>query len=644
MASRDFGSLEQLGAAVMVVDRAGSIVFWNSACSELIRRALDTARGRPIWELVALPGDPGELLHELHGKRSRAFQCARNLETGEVRLGSVGCDGRVELIVLDELGEARANERKRFEDALRVSEERLSVALRASPAVVFNQDPQLRYTWIHNPKDPFHVDQVLGRTDFDLLLTEEAEQLAMLKRSVLESASGVRKIMRTTIAGDELYFDLTIEPLHDHTGTVVGITGAAWDVTEQRRIEHEQRFLAEAGSILAGSTPDYEQTLSELAGVAVRELADWCLIDVVEAGEVRRVKVACSDPARSMVAAELENTPIERRRPHLMFAPIEHRRATLVTDVSPAYVESVAQSAEYRRLLRALDMRSLMAVPLVARDRLLGALALISSRDSRKYRERDLRFAEEFARIAAVAVDNAQLYRSRQRAIAARDQILGVVAHDLRNPLNMMLLQSEVLRARADQSAGIEKSAESIRRAALRMTRLIEDMLDLARVDAGALSVERVALSTRALLDEVMETQRAAATKLDLQVRLEADDLVPDVLADRGRLLQVFDNLIGNALKFTSSGGDIVIGAATGAGEALFWVKDTGPGIAAEHLPHLFDRFWQATKTDRRGAGLGLAIVHGIVAAHGGRIWVESQLQRGTTFFFTIPVASVSER
>jgi signal transduction histidine kinase len=145
------------------------------------------------------------------------------------------------------------------------------------------------------------------------------------------------------------------------------------------------------------------------------------------------------------------------------------------------------------------------------------------------------------------------------------------------------------------------------------------------------------------LLDEVLETARAAASKLDLRLRVDVAEQLPDLFADRDRLLQVLDNLIGNAIKFTAPGGNIVVGAAPRASEVLFRITDTGAGIPQEQLAHLFDRFWQAEKADRRGAGLGLPIVKGIIEAHGGRIWVESQIGRGTTFYFTVPIASPAE-
>jgi CheY-like chemotaxis protein len=169
------------------------------------------------------------------------------------------------------------------------------------------------------------------------------------------------------------------------------------------------------------------------------------------------------------------------------------------------------------------------------------------------------------------------------------------------------------------------------------MDRLIQDLMDVALMEAGQLPIKRARLSAGELIVEVVDVQRPLTSSTSLALRADVDRDLPDVWGDRDRLLQVFENLIGNAIKFTKAGGDITVGAAPRNREVVFWVADTGCGIAPESLPRIFDRLWQATSASRQGAGLGLPIARGIVGAHGGRIWVESTQGRGTTFSFTIP-------
>ena len=226
-----------------------------------------------------------------------------------------------------------------------------------------------------------------------------------------------------------------------------------------------------------------------------------------------------------------------------------------------------------------------------------------------------------------------------QKAVLARDHVLGIVAHDLRNPLNAIVLQLSALRRRGHEPERRNpKAIDLISRAASRMEHLIQDLLDVALLEAGKLTVRCEPLSAAELVTEAVEMQRSLATSADLEIRLEVGRDVPEVYVDRHRLLQIFENLIGNAVKFTQSGGRITLGASSADGEVLFWVKDTGCGISAESKAHVFDRFWQAASSAQRlGAGLGLPITKGLVEAHGGRIWVESTPGRGSTFFFSIP-------
>ncbi|HEU5254416.1 MAG TPA: HAMP domain-containing sensor histidine kinase, partial [Vicinamibacterales bacterium] len=155
--------------------------------------------------------------------------------------------------------------------------------------------------------------------------------------------------------------------------------------------------------------------------------------------------------------------------------------------------------------------------------------------------------------------------------------------------------------------------------------------------------IERARLSARELVAAAVDMQSPLASSSSLELRVDSNSDLPDIWGDRDRLLQVFENLIGNAIKFTKAGGCITVGATSQDHEVTFRVADTGPGIAPENLTHVFDRFWQATSTNRQGAGLGLPITKGIVEAHGGRIWVESTPQRGATFSFTIPKATTEQ-
>jgi len=274
------------------------------------------------------------------------------------------------------------------------------------------------------------------------------------------------------------------------------------------------------------------------------------------------------------------------------------------------------------------------------RGELFGAITFVSTSLSHVYEPGHLRVAEAIADRAAVAIENARLYRASVQATELRDQVLGIVAHDLRNPLSVILAQLWALKRQgAESERRSVKPAEVIERAAKRMNRLIQDLLDVAVMESGQLTIEREQLAARDLIVGAADMQKPLASSSSLELRVELERDLPDIWGDRDRLLQVFENLIGNAIKFTKAGGRITVGAASREHEVLFRVEDTGSGIAPENLRRVFDRFWQASSAGRVGAGLGLPISKGIVEAHGGRIWVESAAGSGSTFFFTIPTA-----
>jgi signal transduction histidine kinase len=427
----------------------------------------------------------------------------------------------------------------------------------------------------------------------------------------------------------------------DPHGKPVRMMGTVADITEHKRAEKAQQFLAEAGAVL-GATLDYEQTLATVAQLVVRDFADWCIVEIMEEHEqVRRVKVASADPTKVELCTQLEQLSVDRDRPSFVRSVIETKQPLLVEHVSQDQFDSIAPGLEQIGAFRGITPTSLMTLPLLIRGEILGTMTFVSTTPSRAYGLRDLRLAEVLADRASVAIENARLYGASMHATRLRDQVLGIVAHDLRNPLSGILLQVDALKRHGPKpERRSQKPREVIRGAVIRMNRLIQDLLDIALMESGQLAIERARLSARDLIVDAVEMQKPLASSSSLELRVDVDREVPEIWGDRERLLQVFGNLIGNAIKFTEAGGRIIVGAASRDHDVVFWVADTGGGIASEHLPLVFDRFWQATRAGRQGAGLGLPITKGIVEAHGGRIWVESTRGRGTTFSFTIPKAS----
>jgi signal transduction histidine kinase len=227
-----------------------------------------------------------------------------------------------------------------------------------------------------------------------------------------------------------------------------------------------------------------------------------------------------------------------------------------------------------------------------------------------------------------------------EEASRAREEMLAVVAHDLRNPLNVVMMTTQLF---ADTEPAGEKRDQLlgvILRAAKRMNRLIEDLLEVVRQDSGKMKLEVDEISVASLLAQTAEMFQTTAAENGISLRVEEAPPGLTVKGDSERIMQVLGNLVGNGLKFVARGGSVVLKCELKGDEAIFSVADSGPGIAGEDLDRLFEKFWQRRRTDRRGVGLGLAIARGIVEAHGGRIWVESRIGDGSTFYFTLPAVS----
>ena len=264
----------------------------------------------------------------------------------------------------------------------------------------------------------------------------------------------------------------------------------------------------------------------------------------------------------------------------------------------------------------------------VATMAVLGTIGLAGGRALRLVRRVVM---NEIGRAAMVA-----RYEEARRAVEAREQVLKIVSHDLRNPLHTIAMSTELLLDGIGSEEQRERHVAIIRRAGERMNRLVKDLLDVAKLESGRLSIQPRELDLGPLLKEADEMLRPLTQEKSLTFEIVAEGRLPKIQADSGRILQVLSNLVGNAIKFTPAGGSIRIRARSVNGVVQFSVEDTGRGIVPEQLPHLFDAFWQADPSDRRGIGLGLAISKAIVGAHGGRLWVESRVASGTTFHFTI--------
>lgn len=674
MASIDFSLFEAIAVPVVVLDRKEHVVFWNGAHAATVGLSSDDAIGRDLRDFLA--AESCALLTDALASLSAGSSTTRleldwNTNAGVVtrlalsaRLGSFTAAGEAFIVMtgapmpvhsdpaprevvahapagIRVQGPAMRGSHATYQEIVSQAVDAIIAIDAEQRIVLFNRGAETIFGW--------SAEEAIGQS-IDILIPPRSRQrhraeidaFARGPARARRMAAGRPTINALRKNGDEFPAEADIYKVELQGATL--LAAILRDISARKRQENRQFFLAHVNATLASSL-DHEETLRMVARLAVPLLADCCFVDLLEERGLRRLKVVHVDPNMAPLAAALEAVQIREPPAHPIWRTLEERRSVLLCEIPAGYLEQITQNPEHLRLLQELAPVSWISVPLVARSRMLGALSFCSVHPERIYTEEDVRLAEEVARRAALAIDNSQLYALAQRAIRARDEILGIVAHDLRNPLNTVEFAAEImLRAVDGEQEKTRSLVQMILRAADRANRLIQDLLDVVRIEGGRLAVERAPCEPGKLLDEALQMMRSGAEKASIELTGVSQPGLPQVEADHDRILQVFSNLVGNAIKFTPAGGRVDLGVARSEDDICFSVADTGPGIAADYLPHLFDRFWQARPTDRRGAGLGLAIAKAIVEAHGGRIWAESTPGHGSTFFFTIPTLPSNAR
>jgi PAS domain S-box-containing protein len=431
--------------------------------------------------------------------------------------------------------------------------------------------------------------------------------------------------------------------IRDEQGRVTGTVRVATDLSLRRRAERAQKLLADAGSVLAASL-DYESTIRSLCHLAVPSLADACIVDITgEDNRLRRLEAASTSAEKEALAREVRRRiPLTVDAKHPISNVIRTGRSRLIADVDDALLRSFAHDDEHMRVLRRLDYRSAMIVPLVASGRNLGALSFFTSESNRRYDARDLALAEEIARRAATAIEHARLYESALVASQSKSDFLAVMSHELRTPLTTIMGYADLLLSGlADPLAErAEVYVQRVRAAAWHLLGLIEQILIYARLEVGREQVHTDRMWVADLLRDAAALIEPVAAERGIGFHIEPPDPPIAIETDLTKLRQILLNLLGNAVKFTDRGEVILSAAKKGTGVVIN-VCDTGIGIAPEDLEKVFDAFWQVDQSSTRsvgGTGLGLSVSRRLARLLGGDVTVASTPGEGTTFSVWLPM------
>jgi len=619
----------------------------RSQTEETIRQALSDRRSFSFYHRIIRPDGVIRILH------------AR----GDVESGPDGQPVKM-------IGTGQdITERNEAEEELRRAEDFLNSIVENLPNMIFVKEAkELRFVRFNKAGEAllgYPREALIGKNDYDFFPKEQADFFVTKDRQVLREGRLVdipEEPIQTRHLGVRILHTKKI-PLYDKEGKPLYLLGISEDITERKKAEEEREqlvreqtarieaeaaqerltFLSEASARLTSSL-EYEAILTRLAELAVPRLADGCTVSVFEKdGSIHPVALAHINSEKERRLQEIqERYPIDPNQPAGVAEVLRTGRPEIYTEISDAHLAASACDEAHLQMLREMGLRSMMIVPLIVQGRAIGAISFVFAESGREYSPKDLALAQDLARRAALAIENARLYRQAQEANHAKDQFLAVVSHELRTPLNAILGWSQIMKEEDLDAETKRRALESISRNATSQAQLIEDLLDVSRIITGKLHMEVRQTEIAPIIRAAIDSVQPAADAKGISIRSTFSDPSLSVLGDPDRLQQVVWNLMSNAIKFTPGQGSVSIDVERIDPHVQIRVRDTGIGIAPDFLPYVFDRFRQADSSSTRahsGLGLGLAIVRHLVELHGGVVTAESPGKgRGATFTVKLPV------
>ena len=541
----------------------------------------------------------------------------------------------------------RAAERMRAELALRESAEEYDITFQQAAVGIVHAALDGRVLKVNQ-----HFSELSGHSKQDALaldlrdLFHAEESQATLAALLVLHEPGTppysRELRLIKKDGAVAWVSLTASVIRSATGTPKRYVLTAEDVTERRRAEQRQSFLAAASERLMSSL-DYTTTLSAIAAIAVPTLADWCAVDIVlEDGDIGELAVAHVDRQKLDLLRELQRR-LKSDPSWALAKVLKNGRPELLVRGPEDELNLYANGERARELLLSVGFGSAMVIPLVARERTLGALTFVCAPGKAAYDALDLAMASDLAQRAALAIDNAGLYQESQEAIRMREEFLSIASHELRTPLTPLLMQIQSLARHLERSGDtidrdrLRRNLDRAERQVDRLRALVETLLDVSRLATRGLRLTLEEVDLGEMLREAATSFAEQSARVNSPLTLSAEKNVRGRW-DRLRIEQVVTNLIANAIKY-GAGKPIEVILESKPGAARITVIDQGIGIPQNKLDKIFNRFERAVPTDNYGGlGLGLYVAQQIAEAHGGTIKVSSEIGRGSTFVLELPL------
>jgi PAS domain S-box-containing protein len=650
--------------AIVGADLQGRILSWNEGARRVLGWTEEEMRGQTVHHFFT-PEDvaSGAVEREMEDARARGRASderwhqrksgERFWASGELMplRGEGGAIVGYVKILRDRTEERRAKARlQELNHVLAASEARLQLAVETGGMAVWQADLKTHeISWwpgmhaLHGlPPDtrPLPMAEY-----YNLVVPEDREQVARVLRGTLKRESEQRVEYRVQWPDASIHWlEGRGRVLTDHRGEPWAVAGVCMDITARKKTEANLKFLAQASAELA-ALDDYQATLDKIAYMAVPRFADWCAIDMLaDTSTVQRVAVAHVDPAKVDIARDLYRRfppDPDRIAGGGVWSILRTGEPELVEDISDERLAAAVHDADHLAALRDLGLHSYIGVPLAVRGRTLGAIAFVTAESGRRYTADDLALAQDLAGRAAVAIENATLLQTLRESDRAKDVFLATLAHELRNPLAPVWNGLTIIKRVPGDVRRVEQMADMIERQVGQLTRLVDDLLDVSRINTGKIELKKQHTNLVSILGSALETSRPHIEAAQHKLSVRFPDDATDLDADPVRLAQVFSNLLNNAAKYTRQGGSIEVVVDAEPQRFVVRIRDNGAGIPPEMLGKVFSLFTQVTHPAERsqgGLGIGLSLVEGLVRLHGG--WVEARsegLGKGSEFIVYLP-------
>lgn len=652
-------TLASVGDAVIATDTTGHVRFLNLAAESLTGWKPHEAEGKSLAEVLRIVSEDTGQTVENPALRALREGNAIELSDNALLIAKDGTERPIDdsaAPIRDSIGVVSGavlvfrdvTERRQQDQTLRENETRLRLALEAGHMGVFDRNLRTdEVQWTDN------LEEILGLAPNTFARTFEAfrqlvhpddrQTVAETVQRAIDERSKYEIEFRSIWPDGSIHWYVSKARIFtDSQGEPLRVVGVCLDVTERKRAEETSQFLSNASAVLS-ATVDYELTFRQVAQLSVPFFADWCIVDVVaQDGKLERVAIVHQDPVKLQAALAIKER-FELRADAPFSAPNASRtgQSYLVSDITDEMLAAFTQNAEHFRLMRALHLKSYIAVPIVARGKPLGVISFLTADSRRRYGAADLALAEDLAHRTGIALDNAHLYQELREADRLKDEFLAMLAHELRNPLAPIRNALFIMRSPEADSQMTQQVLAIAERQVQHMARLLDDLLDVSRISRGRIELRTETVDVARVIQLAIEAVQPLVDESHHELTVTLPPRSVELVADPTRLEQILTNLLNNACKYTEPGGHIWLSADLQGADVVIRVKDTGIGISQEMLPRIFDLFVQADRQldrSRGGVGIGLTLVRRLVELHGGTIEASSPgLGQGSEFVVRLP-------